>query len=567
MKVLFCCINSKYIHSSLAPWCLFSACKEKCADGIQLAVTEGTINESLQNVEQRLLAQRPQVLAFSCYIWNITYTQSLAKSIKISHPHVQIILGGPEVSYRAEQILQEHPYIDFVSAGEGEVSIPQLLNAIYHNDKICADGVSYRKNADLHINTNDPQTDESISPCCEEYLQQLNGRIAYTQSSRGCPFHCAFCLSGRLGKVRYMPMERVKKEILLLANSGTKTVKFVDRTFNCNKDRAAEILSFIGTHYGKEIPDDVCFHFEIAADLLDENLLDVIGSLPQGSVQFEIGIQSFNENTLRAINRTARLDLILQNTKKLLQTGNCHIHIDLIAGLPQEDFNSFVNGFNRAYDLKADMLQLGFLKILHGSPMAQNKELYPCNHCSDPPYEVIDTPWITEEELRKLHIAENELERLYNSGRFRKTLDYVLQTTGISPFDLFYGFGIFLQNTANSRLSLDAYTNLAFDYFCTLDGIDRMILRDRMIFDRIATNSSGVIPDRLKVMDPQLKKIKNELRLRFPPKKSVNRSEAILYSENNVIFCDYLEKNKVSGVFTVQRLPLASLLKTSKEII
>lgn len=563
MKVLFCCINSKFIHSSPAPWCLFAACKEKCDPDIQLAVTEGTINEDMQAIEQRILEQNPQVISFSCYIWNITQTLSLSESIKKKQPQVRIIFGGPEVAYRAEQVLTDYAFVDFTVSGAGEVNTAQLIDALYRNENTDADGVSYR-NADgtLHINTNESPTDDSISPYCEEYLHSLNGRIAYMESSRGCPFRCAFCLSGRIGKVRYMPMEKVKKEILLLANSGTKTVKFVDRTFNCNAERAAEILAFIHGHYGKDIPTHVCFHFEISADLLTEELFSVIEKLPQGCVQFEIGIQSFNEETLRAINRTAKLDLILKNTKRLLQKGNCHIHIDLIAGLPKEDLASFINGFNRAYALKADMLQLGFLKILHGSPMAENKELYPCDHCCEPPYEVQCTPYITREELQKLHVAENELERLYNSGRFRNTLDYILKATSLSPFDLFYGFGLFLQSTENRRLSLDAYTDLVFDYFGTLCGVDKAVLRDKMIYDRIATNSSGVIPDRLKVADPLLKKVKNALRLRVPVQKGVNRSVAVLYSENKVIFCDYLEKNKVSGQYTVHSVPLEDLLQT-----
>ena len=204
----------------------------------------------------------------------------------------------------------------------------------------------------------------------------------------------------------------MKNEMILLSNMGAKTIKFVDRTFNCNPKRALEILTFIRDEYGKKIKSDVCFHFEIAADILTEEIFQVISELPVGAVQFEVGIQSFNEETLSKINRKTKVDIVESNVKRLLSFGNCHVHIDLIAGLPLEDYDSFVSGFNRAYDIKANMLQLGFLKILYGSPMAEDKESFPCLYSSEPPYEVICTPWISEDELDKLRVCENELERL-----------------------------------------------------------------------------------------------------------------------------------------------------------
>ncbi len=556
MNAVFCCLNSKYIHSSLAPWCLFTASKQKCNQEINLFVVEGTINENPDAIGNRILTHNPDVVLFSCYIWNISKTFVLCKNIKQHSPSTQIVVGGPEVSFNAKQILTENYCIDFVSAGAGEVAIPKLLDSIFLNQPVDIPGISLQKDGIISVDTREPATDDSISPYCEEYLQNLGGRIAYMESSRGCPFRCSFCLSGRLGKVRYMDMETVKNNILLLSNTGTKTVKFVDRTFNCNKERAAEILKFILDNYGNNIPERICFHFEIAADLLDNTLFEIIEKLPTGCVQFEVGIQSFNTETLQRINRKTDLTKVEYNVKKLMSFGNCHVHIDLIAGLPAENFESFVNGFNRAYAINANMLQLGFLKILHGTPMADDKVLYPCNHCSAPPYEVIDTPWITQEELQKLHIAENELERLYNSGRFRRTLSYVLTTSKMSPFDLFFSFGNSLNDRQNNSIPLDEYTNLAFDYFCKLDGIDKMHLRNCMIYDRIATNNSGRIPDCLKVADPDLKKVKKMLQDSIPQPKGANRSIAILYEENKIIYCDYLSKNKVTGEYQVSEYSL-----------
>ena len=552
-KVALCCLNSKYIHSSLAPWCIYTSAKKRCSADISLKVIDGTVNENKEVLLERLIECEPDVIAFSCYIWNIKTVLSLCGKLRLQKPDVRIILGGPEVSYRQREILEDNPSVDFVASGEGEVTVPELINRLHLGLDTDIPAVSYRTADGLHIDSRPAPTDESISPYCEEYFSALNGRIAYIESSRGCPFSCAFCLSGRLGRVRYIDTERVKNEMVRLATMGAKTVKFVDRTFNCSKERAGGLLSFINEQYGKAIPEGTCFHFEIAADLLDDTLFDIIGRLPVGAVQFEIGIQSFNEATLRAINRKTDIERVVTNIQKLISFGNCHIHIDLIAGLPEEKYEFFVNGFNRAYGLRANMLQLGFLKILPGTPMAEDKEKYPCVYNSEPPYEVVSTPWISEGELDKLRIAENELDRLCNSGRFRRTLDYVLNSANISPYELFFGFGMYLEAIGEKgSIPLDKYTNIAFDYFASLEGTDKGKLRDAMIYDRIATNNSGVIPERLKIADGNMKKIRNLIKEEDPINKGTNRTVAILYSENRAIYCDYENLNTVTGEYQVK---------------
>ncbi|MBR3815892.1 MAG: DUF4080 domain-containing protein [Clostridia bacterium] len=556
-KVVLCSINSKYIHSSLAPWCIYTSAKTRCSDGIILNVTEGTVNENEDTLLERILSRSPDAVAFSCYIWNIKTILRLSERIKSNRSDVIIILGGPEVSYRPAELLEGKSFVDYLLTGEGEVAVPELLNCIYSGRDVDIPSVSYRTADGLHIDLRAAYTDEGVSPYCEEYFSTLNGRIAYIESSRGCPFGCAFCLSGRLGKVRYIDIDRVKKEMLSLAKAGAKTVKFVDRTFNCNKSRAKEILTFISELYGKAIPEGTCFHFEIAADLLDGELFEVISALPQGAVQFEIGIQSFNEATLKAINRKTDINKVTANIERLVSFGNCHIHIDLIAGLPEEGYESFVEGFNRAYRLKANMLQLGFLKILHGTPMAENRAAFPCEYSSEPPYQVTETPWITKEELRKLQLAENELDRLYNSGRFSRTLDCVLSESGIEPFELFYGLGDYLLKTEKKgSMPLDEYTNTVYDYFSSLELVSAERLRDAMIYDRISTNNSGVIPERLKVVDPNMKKIRNCIRETDPVKNGVDRTVAVLYTENKAIYCDYESRNPVTGKYDVMEYPL-----------
>lgn len=558
-KAVLCCLNSKYIHSSLAPWCIFTSAENRCCSDIILSVVEGTINESDKNIIDRLISEAPDVVSFSCYIWNISKVLSVSAQLKEAKPDTVIILGGPEVSYRQGEILKEHQFVDFVISGEGEVAVPELLNCLCRNTSVNIPAVSYRIDGRIYIDSRAPLTDESVSPYCEEYFKSLNGRIAYIESSRGCPFNCAFCLSGRLGKVRYFELDRVKKEMIQLSQAGAKAVKFVDRTFNCNKSRAGEILSFIKEQYGKNILCGTCFHFELAADLLDGALFDIISDLPVGAVQFEIGIQSFNEATLRKINRKTDIGKVIENIKRLIALGNCHVHIDLIAGLPEENLQSFTVGFNKAYALGANMLQLGFLKLLPGAPMTENPDKFPCTYNSEPPYEVVSTPWISNDELGMLHIAENELDRLYNSGRFKETIEYVLSACDKTPFELFYSFGTHLSDIGKKgSIPLDEYTNLVYDYFSALYGVNAKILRDIMIYDRIATNNSGVIPERLKVSDPEMKKIRNLIREADPIERGCNRSVAVLYTENKAVYCDYKKRNPVTGRYEVKEYMLES---------
>ena len=546
-KTVICALNSKYIHSSLAPWCLFTAFESAGIKDWECKVVEGTINEKSENIYVRLLTEKPQMVAFSCYIWNIGRVLELAEQLK--NDGVIIALGGPEVSYRQRDILENYPFVDYVLSGEGEEIFPKLIEHLANESEIDIKGISLRKDGEIIVSDGEfIDFEKTESPYCKEYFESLGNRIAYIEGSRGCPFSCAFCLSGRCGKVRFVPLERVKDEMVLLSEMGAKTIKFVDRTFNCHPKRAYEILTFIKEEYGKRIPDDVCFHFEIAADILTQELFEIIAQLPVGAVQFEVGIQSFNEETLKKINRKTNVDLVESNVKKLLSFGNCHVHIDLIAGLPLECYDSFVSGFNRAYKIKANMLQLGFLKILCGSPMIEDKDRFPCIYSSEAPYEVISTPYITEAELNRLRICENETDRLYNSGRFPRTLDYISEK--MPPFDLFFGFGEFLiAKGETGSIPLDKYTCLAYEYFSAIRGVDKTKLRDLMLLDRISTNNSDVIPYCLKVEDDRFGKLK-----KMTADGKV-KSVAILYSENVAVYCDYSERrNPVTGQWNIKKL-------------
>lgn len=533
MKVIIACLNSKYVHASLSPWCLLAGVRELSKNTYNISVKETTINGDTEAFADEIINEKPDVAAFSCYIWNITKTLEVCRIIK-EKLGCKIVLGGPEVAYRPKDVLEKYEFIDFVLSGEGEWTFPDFLDNL-NGDLSLVSGVTYRKNGKIIAIPEKDYTGTPPSPFCDEYFENLNGRISYIETARGCPYRCAFCLSGRCSPLRFFDMQRVKKDIIRLSKSGTQTVKFVDRTFNANAERANEILLFIKENYGKEIPGNVCFHFEIAGDILKESTLQILSSMPRGAVQLEIGMQSFNEETLRIINRKTNTEKLVDNIKRLVSFNNMHIHIDLIAGLTGEDLESFKNSFNTGYSLKSHMLQMGFLKLLYGADMRENKEKYPCTFANEPPYEVTSTPWLSPDEIKMLKNCEDALDRLYNSGRFLFTLNYLTEESGISPFDVFNTFG----NSVNgNKMKLSDYAENLFNFFC--DKCDKKVLREKILCDLLCCSSSVQIPEVFKTKDPLYKKAKRY----FTENTDKNIKIAILRSKNQVFAVNYsIEKN------------------------
>ncbi len=547
MNVAICCLNSKYIHASLAPWCLFSSVKANCED-INPVVLEATINNDINILTEKILQSNSPVVAFCCYIWNIEKTLQIAEAIKYK-TNATVILGGPEVSYRADSVLREYSFIDFVISGEGEVPFPALLNSIKNNgDFTNISGLSYRNDDDILTNPEVFSKRTPESPYSDDFFKNLNGRISYIETSRGCPYSCAFCLSGRCAPLRFFDIEKAKNDIIKLSNSGTKTVKFVDRTFNANEKRANEIISFIiEKRLSKEIPHNVCFHFEIAGDILKESTLNILKDAPVGLFQLEIGMQSFNEKTLKEINRKTDINKLIKNIKKLVSFRNMHIHIDLIAGLPYEDLESFKNSFNIGYNLKADMLQLGFLKLLYGAEMRENKEKYPCKFINTPPYEVTETPYLSSEDISLLKGCEDALDRLYNSGRFLFTLDYLINEIGYSPFDLFTQFG---NNVNGSKVTLSQYALKLYEYFS--NKCDKEILREKILCDLVSCASSLQIPKELTRHEPLKKRIKKH----FFDMGATNIKIVILNSQGFAYIVNQSEEKGYNGRYKGSLYPL-----------
>ena len=539
MKVIIACLNSKFVHSSLAPWCLFSGVKE-LGNEHKAKVMECTINSNIIDFAESILSEKAQILSFSCYIWNIEKTLEVCKYIK-SKSDITVVLGGPEVAYRAKNVLENYNFIDFVLSGEGEETLPLLLGVLSENgDLSTVSGLSYRNKGEIISIPEKEYTGTPVSPYSDEYFNNLDGKITYIETSRGCPYRCAFCLSGNTSKLRFFDLDKVKGDIIKVANSGTKTVKFIDRTFNANAKRANEIIQFILENRGTEIPQNVCFHFEIAGDILKEETFNILEKAPKGLFQLEIGMQSFNEDTLKAINRKTDTKKLIENIKRLISFGNMHIHIDLITGLTGEDLKSFENSFNIAYSLGANMLQMGFLKLLYGADMRKYPEKYPCKYTENPPYEVTETPWLSNEEIVKLKKCEDALERLYNSGRFLFTLEYLIENKIFTPFELFYKFGNEIDGT---KMNLSDYAVHIYYFFKAY--ADEDMLRETILCDLLSCSSALQIPEIFKVSDPLYKKLKKH----FANIKGEHNKIAILYKTNRVFVVNQNSEKDFFGRF------------------
>lgn len=439
MNVLLTAINAKYIHSNLAVYSLRAYAGKF---GIEACIAEYTINQQADEILADIYRRCPDVLCFSCYLWNISYVEQIVREIPKILPGTEIWLGGPEVSYNAGEMLEKYPMVKGIMRGEGEETFLELMKcrkkafeeASAENDGLDkVPGITYRKKDAVIMQNPDRQTlDLSTVPFVYEHIDEFKNRIIYYESSRGCPFSCSYCLSSIDKCLRFRDIELVKKELQFFIDHEVPQVKFVDRTFNCRHDHAWEIWNYIKEH-DRGITN---FHFEVAADLLNDKEIELIRSMRPGLIQLEIGVQSANKKTIREIHRTMKLEQVKDVCARIREKGNVHCHLDLIAGLPHEDYESFANSFNVVYGMNPDQLQLGFLKVLKGSYMHEKTEEYSLLYQERPPYEVLSTAWLSYKDIIRLKGVEEMVEVYYNSGQFSNTMEHLVKEFS-SPFALY----------------------------------------------------------------------------------------------------------------------------------
>ena len=486
-------LASQYIHMPLAPFCLKKAVDEACPD-VTTTICDLNINDTQEDLLSRVMGTEPDVLGISMYIWNRECALRLIRRVKALRPKVVVIVGGPEATFSVDDTFREAP-IDYLLRGAGEESLPALLKVILHGgDPAEVPGACFRTADGLHTSLPAPAPAPRSDLYDDAWHAALNGRMAYVETSRGCPFQCAFCLSGNkeapdVRQVAFMPVDEALELLIRIGNSGCDTVKLIDRTFNCHKARTMALIhGLIDARAGGRI-GEVCYHFEVAADLFDDETLLLLATAPAGLFQMEAGLQSFHSATLDACDRHTDMAKLVDRIQRLLVPGNIHLHIDLIAGLPEEDFATFGQSFDQAFFLKPHQLQLGFLKFIHGSKLRM--EQWGARFAPDPPYEVLSTPWISYAELRRLHDAAEAVERIHNSGRFTLA-EHLALNTGIRPFELYLLLGERMA-ARQGRWSLDNLTRLVYDVFLSL-GAEESALRDAMILDRLATDNTGYLP-------------------------------------------------------------------------
>lgn len=430
MKILLTAVNSKYIHSNLAVYSLkaYHDAHSDRKDTVELA--EYTINQLQEEIIKDIYKKQPDVLAFSCYIWNIEMIHRMICELKKILPDTDIWLGGPEVSYDAKEVLKNHPQIKGVMIGEGEQTFCELAACYENFDENCEKELLKVRQICFRS-----QTGEIVAtpyrelmnmdelPFVYQDMRVFEHKIIYYESSRGCPFGCSYCLSSVSRSVRFRSLPLVFAELQIFLDAKVPQVKFVDRTFNCNHKRTLALLHFLRTHDNGVTN----FHFEVAADLLNDEEIRLIRQMRPGLIQLEIGVQSTNTDTIREIRRTMRLEEVREHVARIKEKGNIHQHLDLIAGLPYEDIKSFRKSFDDVYSMRPDQLQLGFLKVLKGSYMQEMQQEYELRYKDEPPYEVLSTKWLPYSDVIELKGIEEMVEIYYNSGQFTHVVEALVE--------------------------------------------------------------------------------------------------------------------------------------------
>ncbi|TGY42724.1 DUF4080 domain-containing protein [Clostridium sartagoforme] len=510
MKILLTAINSKFVHSNLAVRYLKAFTKDMDYD---CKIREFSINDREEKILEEIIKESPNVVAFSTYIWNIEMIKRLSNLIKLVDENIEILYGGPEVSYDSQNILRELNG-DYIIEGEGEKTYREFVEyKLQERSLEDIRGLYYKKDNNIFFNGKRPlmNMNEVVFPYEED--ENLDNKIVYYESSRGCPFNCSYCLSSTIHGVRFLDIERVKKELSYFIKKEVRLVKFVDRTFNCNHKFTMAIWEFLINQDTK-----TQFHFEISADLLKDAELELLRKAPKDRFQFEVGVQTTNDEVLNRINRFVNFSDIKEKVDELLKLRNIKQHLDLIAGLPGEDYNSFKRSFNDVYSIKPEEIQLGFLKLLRGASIREEAVAYGMKFSPYPPYEILKTKDLSYEELLKLKKVEEMVDKYYNSQKFNNIINYLVKQFD-NPFDFYYELGKYFDKKGyfNRNIGNSEYYKVFLDFNMEILKGDKDILNELLRFDYLNFNKKRGIPDFIgrSIKRGEEEEIKNMLRHKY----------------------------------------------------
>lgn len=540
MKILLVACNAKYIHSNLAVYDL-QAYASDYADHIVLK--EYTINQQKDDIMRDIYLEHPDVVCVSCYIWNLSFVKELMSDLIKILPGADFWVGGPEVSYDAEKFLTENSEFKGVMVGEGEETFKELAG--YYVEKNPQDlkdmtGICYRDKDQIIHNGWRQIMDLSSIPFIYKDLSEFKNRIIYYESSRGCPFSCSYCLSSIDKKLRFRDTETVKKELQFFIDNKVPQVKFVDRTFNCKHDHAMAIWKYINEHDNGVTN----FHFEISADLLREEELQEMSTMRPGLIQLEIGVQSTNPDTIKAIHRTMDFEKLKGIVDRIHSFGNIHQHLDLIAGLPYEDYDSFRNSFNDVYALKPQQLQLGFLKVLKGSHMMEMCREYGIVYKTQEPYEVLSTKWLDYDHVLKLKTVENMVEVYYNSGQFQNTLEY-LEKFFPDAFSIYERLGSFYMEKGYGDISHTRMRRyeILLEFLEDMPEISVDQVKDQMVYDLYLRENLKSRPGFARDQKPFERQIWD-----FRKREKVAKNAHVeVFADGKVLLFDYADRDPLTN--------------------
>ena len=540
MKILLAACNAKYIHSNLAVYDL-QAYASDYADHIVLK--EYTINQQKDDIMRDIYLEHPDVVCVSCYIWNLSFVKELMADLIKILPGADFWAGGPEVSYDAEKFLTENSEFKGVMVGEGEETFKELAGYyVEKNPQNLKDmtGICYRDGDQIIHNGWRQIMDLSSIPFIYKDLSEFKNRIIYYESSRGCPFSCSYCLSSIDKKLRFRDTETVKKELQFFIENKVPQVKFVDRTFNCKHDHAMAIWKYINEHDNGVTN----FHFEISADLLREEELQEMSTMRPGLIQLEIGVQSTNPDTIKAIHRTMDFEKLKGIVDRIHSFGNIHQHLDLIAGLPYEDYDSFRNSFNDVYALKPQQLQLGFLKVLKGSHMMEMCREYGIVYKTQEPYEVLSTKWLDYDHVLKLKTVENMVEVYYNSGQFQNTLEY-LEKFFPDAFSIYERLGSFYMEKGYGDVSHTRMRRyeILLEFLEDMPEISVDQVKDQMVYDLYLRENLKSRPGFARDQKPFERQIWD-----FRKREKVAKNAHVeVFADGKVLLFDYADRDPLTN--------------------